>query len=220
MCPRRRPRTCGRWSTWCRVQRFPCAHGWSGSRHNWGRADGNLRCAVCTAAQYLTITVAGSDSLDPCERGAKIVGGQHRPAAESAFGGSARRLTAWPHRWPSRTKREKESSMADDSGNISLRVHRILFVYAGATWAGMLLIPVFPPGGLSIAMVCSWVTTGTSAWAFVRTRNCKCLWPLCLTLPLTVLFAIFVIWLLVSPVSCRETICPWLHTLNRWSICG
>jgi len=105
--------------------------------------------------------------------------------------------------------------MAQTSTDISQRVHRFVLALAAMTWGGVLLIPVFPPGGLAVAMYCSWVTTGASAWAFFRTRNRKCLWALGLAFPVAAVFVIFVVWMLVSPVSCDESVQGWLHPVNR-----
>ena len=101
--------------------------------------------------------------------------------------------------------------MVQASRDISQHVHRALLGYAALTWVGILLVPVFPAGGLSSAMLLSWLTAGASAWAFFRTRNRKCLWAFGLTFPVGVFFAAIVVWLLVSPVACDRSIAPWVR---------
>jgi len=86
----------------------------------------------------------------------------------------------------------------------------MLLGYVAGTWVGVLLVPAFAPGGLGIAMVCSLISVGTSAWAFVRTRNRKWLWPFGLTFPIAAIFVAYVAWFLIAPASCYESMRRWL----------
>jgi hypothetical protein len=91
-------------------------------------------------------------------------------------------------------------------GDISSTLHWTLWGWAILAWIFFLLIPLFPAGCASGAMILSLMAFGAGVWSFIRTRRKQCLWPTAASAPIALLSIVLIGWLLISPATILELI--------------